>query len=68
MFRVILSPFSMRRSVVPWDDTYIQRSRQVFDAVAVREDLIHHRPGQVADLRVGRDARTYGSLLLEAYR
>jgi glycosyltransferase involved in cell wall biosynthesis len=47
----------------------IPRWRQVFDAVAVREDFVHRHPEQVAHLdRAGRDASLYGPLLAEAYR
>ncbi len=47
----------------------IPRWRQVFDAVAVREDFVRRHPEQVAHLdRAGRDASLYGPLLAEAYR
>ncbi len=53
----------------PRGDAQIPRWRQVFDAIAVREDFVRrHRP-QVAHLsRAERDTRVYGSLLAEAYR
>ncbi|WP_018077009.1 glycosyltransferase family 2 protein [Thiobacillus denitrificans] len=53
----------------PRGDAHIPRWRQVFDAIAVREDFVRHHPEQVAHLgRNERDARVYGSLLPEAYR
>ncbi len=53
----------------PRGDAHIPRWRQVFDAIAVREDFVRHHPAQVAHLgRADRDARVYGSLLPEAYR
>ena len=49
--------------------SHIPRWRQVFDAIAVREDFVRHYPEQVAHLdRAERDASLYGSLLPEAYR
>ena len=53
----------------PRGDAHIPRWRQVFDAIAVREDFVRRHPAQVAHLgRAERDARVYGSLLPEAYR
>lgn len=49
--------------------SHIPRWRQVFDAVAVREDFVRRHPEQIAHLdRAERDASLYGSLLAEAYR
>lgn len=48
---------------------HIPRWRQVFDAIAVREDFARHYPTQVAHLgRSERDVLIYGMLLPEAYR
>ena len=53
----------------PRGDAHIPRWRQVFDAVAVREDFVRHHPSQIAHLsREKRDALVYGTLLPEAYR
>lgn len=53
----------------PRGKAHIPRWRQVFDAVAVREDFVRHHPDQVAHLSPGeRDDQVYGSLLPEAYR
>lgn len=53
----------------PRGDAHIPRWRQVFDAVAVREDFVRHYPAEVAHLdRAERDELVYGSLLPEAYR
>lgn len=47
----------------------IPRWRQVFDAIAVREDFVRHHPEQVRHLaRSERHRLIYGSLLAEAYR
>lgn len=49
--------------------SHIPRWRQVFDAIAVREDFARHHPEQVRHLpRAERDHLLYGSLLPEAYR
>jgi len=53
----------------PRGDAHIPRWRQVFDAIAVREEFVRRHPAQIEHLgRAGRDARVYGSLLPEAYR
>ncbi|MBW8364356.1 MAG: glycosyltransferase [Rhizobium sp.] len=53
----------------PRGNAHIPRWRQVFDAIAVREDFVRRHPAQVAHLsRAERDDRVYGSLLPEAYR
>lgn len=53
----------------PRGNAHIPRWRQVFDAIAVREDFVRRYPAQVAHLsRAERDDRVYGSLLPEAYR
>lgn len=53
----------------PRGHAHIPRWRQVFDAIAVREDFVHHNQPQVAHLsHAERDTRVYGSLLAEAYR
>jgi len=50
-------------------DAHIPRWRQVFDAIAVREDFVRHHPEQIGHRsRTERDTLLYGSLLLEAYR
>ncbi|MEQ1592429.1 MAG: glycosyltransferase [Thiobacillaceae bacterium] len=53
----------------PRGNAHIPRWRQVFDAIAVRENFVrHHRP-QIAHLNhAERDALVYGTLLPEAYR
>jgi len=53
----------------PRGDAHIPRWRQVFDAVAVREDFVRRHPAQTAHLsRAMRDGMVYGTLLPEAYR
>lgn len=48
---------------------HIPRWRQVFDAIAVREDFARHHPAQLRHLtRAERHTLIYGSLLPEAYR
>ena len=53
----------------PRGDAHIPRWRQVFDAIAVRQDFVRHHPSPIAHLsRSELDSRVYGSLLPEAYR
>lgn len=53
----------------PRGKAHIPRWRQVFDAIAVREDFVRHHPEQVQHLaRSERHRLIYGSLLAEAYR
>ena len=53
----------------PRGNAHIPRWRQVFDAIAVREDFVRHHRAQVAHLSANeRNTRVYGSLLAEAYR
>ena len=53
----------------PRGDAHIPRWRQVFDAVAVREEFVHRHPAQIGHLRPdARTALVYGTLLPEAYR
>ena len=53
----------------PRGTAHIPRWRQVFDAIAVREDFVRHHPEQIHHLgRAERHHLIYGSLLAEAYR
>ena len=53
----------------PRTDTAIPRWRQVFDAVAVREDFVRRYPELTRSLKTPqRKSLVYGTLLTEAYR